>query len=72
VVSDVGGHRKILEDFLHAISMDNKPRCDGYEGRRSLEVAEALYESSRTGQAVTLPVKATQISSGYNIFDEDV
>ena len=34
VVSDVSGHRKVLEDFLRAIETNGKPMCDGYEGRR--------------------------------------
>jgi len=54
VVSDVRGHQRILEDFLRAIATNGRPLCDGHEGRRSLELAQAIYESSRTGQAVTL------------------
>jgi UDP-N-acetyl-2-amino-2-deoxyglucuronate dehydrogenase len=54
VVSDVRGHQRILEDFLRAIATNSRPLCDGREGRRSLELAQAIYGSSRTGQAVTL------------------
>ena len=54
VVSDVRGHKAVLEDFLRAIETNGKPRCDGQEGRRSVELVRAIYESSRTGQAVTL------------------
>ena len=54
VVSDVSGHKRILEDFIQAIEIDGKPRCDGYEGRRSVEFVQAIYESSRTGESVTL------------------
>jgi len=54
VVSDVSGHRRILEDFLRAIETDGRPICDGYEGRRSVELVQAIYESSRTGESVTL------------------
>lgn len=60
VVTDVGGHQRILEDFLHAILTDSKPCCDGYEGRRSVEVVEAIYKSSRTGQPARLLGRATQ------------
>ena len=60
VVSDVSGHRKILEDFLQAIETDTIPLCDGREGRRSVELVRAIYESSRTGQPVNV---ATQTSS---------
>jgi len=54
VLSDVSGHRRILEDFLRAIETDSKPVCDGYEGRRSVELVQAIYESSRSGESVTL------------------
>jgi UDP-N-acetyl-2-amino-2-deoxyglucuronate dehydrogenase len=54
VVSDVSGHKRILEDFLKAIATDGKPMCDGHEGRRSVELVQAIYESSRTGEAVTI------------------
>lgn len=54
VVSDVSGHKRILEDFIRAIKTDGKPKCDGYEGRRSVELIQAIYESSRTDESVTL------------------
>jgi len=58
VVSDFSGHNKILEDFLHAIATDTQPLCDGREGRRSVELVQAIYESSRTGRPVTLAGRA--------------
>ena len=54
VVSDVSGHKEILSDFLRSIETGGTPICDGREGRRSVELARAVYESSRTGQAVRL------------------
>jgi predicted dehydrogenase len=51
IVSDVSGHRRLIEDFIHAIQTDARPRCDGHEGRRSLALVDAIYGSSRTGQA---------------------
>ncbi len=54
VVSDVRGHQRILEDFLLAIEKDGRPLCDGHEGRRSLELVQAIYQSSHTGLSVTL------------------
>lgn len=47
VVSDVRGHRHIIEDFLAAIKTNSRPLCDGREGRRSLALVEAIYESSK-------------------------
>lgn len=54
VVSDVSGHQKILGDFLRAVETNGTPSCDGREGRRSVALVRAVYQSSRTGQAVTL------------------
>jgi UDP-N-acetyl-2-amino-2-deoxyglucuronate dehydrogenase len=54
IVSDVSGHKRIIEDFLYAIESHTSPICDGREGRRSVEVIQAIYESSRTGRPVTL------------------
>lgn len=51
-ISDTRGHRTILEDFIRAIQTNGKPICDGYQARRSVEVVQAIYESSRTGKAV--------------------
>jgi len=50
VVSDVRGHQSILEDFLHAIKTNSRPACDGEEGRRSVALIEAIYESARSGE----------------------
>ena len=55
IVSDVSGHKRILEDFLNAIATSGTPRCDGREGRRSVNLVEAIYESSRRRQAVDVP-----------------
>src|SRR5881628_313232 len=54
VVSDVRGHRRVLEDFLCAIRTGARPLCDGREGRRSVELVQALYRSARAGAAVAL------------------
>jgi UDP-N-acetyl-2-amino-2-deoxyglucuronate dehydrogenase len=55
VVSDVSGHKRILEDFLNAVAKNSKPRCDGREGRRSVNLVQAIYESARRGQVVEVP-----------------
>jgi predicted dehydrogenase len=54
VVSDVTGHKQLLQDFLRAIETNCRPLCDGVEGRRSVALVQAIYESARTGQPVTL------------------
>jgi len=54
VVSNTAGHRALIEDFINAVREDRDPVCSGTEGRRSLVLAEAIYESARTGKAVKL------------------
>lgn len=57
VISDVSGHRRVIEDFLQAIATGGQPLCDGREGRRSVELVQAIYESSRTGQMIKVGAK---------------
>lgn len=52
VVSDASPHRRVIEDFLEAIRTGGRPACDGREGRRSVALVEALYESARTRASV--------------------
>ncbi len=53
-VADETPHRRIFEDFVHAIQTNGVPACDGAEGRRSVQVVEAIYESAKTGRRVTI------------------
>jgi UDP-N-acetyl-2-amino-2-deoxyglucuronate dehydrogenase len=46
-VTDISGHKAILEDFLHAIANNTEPVCKGRDGRRSLALVEAIYDSAR-------------------------
>ena len=48
------GHARQLADFVHAVRTGGKPLVDGREGRRSVEVIEAVYWSARTGRTVEL------------------
>jgi predicted dehydrogenase len=54
LIADASGHRALLADFLRAVETDGRPLCDGREGRRSVELVQAVYESARTGQPVAL------------------
>ena len=54
VVSDMRGHRRVLEDFIAAIRTGATPLCDGRDGCRSVALVEAMYRSARTGAAVVL------------------
>jgi hypothetical protein len=48
------GHTRQLADFIDAIKENRKPFVDGAEGRRSVELIEAIYQSARTGTIVRL------------------
>ena len=48
------GHTMVFEEFISSIIEDRPSRIDGHEGRRSVEVIEAIYESAKTGQRVKL------------------
>ena len=44
----------IIEDMLGAITQGQPLQCDGYEGRKTVQIFSAIYESSQTGQPVLL------------------
>jgi UDP-N-acetyl-2-amino-2-deoxyglucuronate dehydrogenase len=46
VISDVRGHQRIIEDFIHCIHTGGTPVCDGREGLRSLAVVESIYRAA--------------------------
>jgi len=48
------GHQRQFEDFIAAIREHRQPVINGHEGRKSVELILAIYESSRTGQRVRL------------------
>jgi predicted dehydrogenase len=54
VVSDVAAHRAVFEDFIRSMRTGGRPCCDGADGRRSLEVIEAIYRASATGAPVSV------------------
>ncbi len=47
-------HRRQLADMVEAIQHDRPPAIDGSEGRRSVAVILAIYESNRRGDWITL------------------
>jgi len=51
---DVASHAAQLEDLLTAIEAGREPAVTGESGRATLEIICAVYESARTGRAVTL------------------
>lgn len=52
VVADASAHRRVLEDFLEALDTGRAPRVTLKEARRSIALAEAIYESSRSARPV--------------------
>ncbi len=53
---DIGyyGHEQQILDFIEAIRQDTSPLIDGEEGRKSVQIVSAVYESARTGQEIIL------------------
>ncbi len=49
------GHRDQLADFLQAIDEERALLVDGREGRKSVEIIRAIYESAKEGREVGLP-----------------
>lgn len=50
------GHLDQFTDFVNCINNGTAPAVDGYEGRKSVEIILAIYQSSWTGQRVSLPL----------------
>lgn len=48
------GHEKQIEDMIFAVERDNKVLIDAAEGRKSVEIVLAVYESAGTGKKVQL------------------
>lgn len=48
------GHRRQIEDMMHAVIENRAPMIDGCEGRKSLELVVALYEAANEGKLVKL------------------
>jgi UDP-N-acetyl-2-amino-2-deoxyglucuronate dehydrogenase len=50
------GHLGYYRNVLKVLSGEATPDTDGREGRKSLELILAIYESARTGEFVSLPL----------------
>ena len=48
------GHRRNIRDFVKAIQEGRTPAIDGKEGRRAVELIEAIYRSASSGKVVRL------------------
>ena len=49
-------HALQIQEFLQAVLEDREPAVTGAEARKSLEIIQAIYQSSRTGLPVRLPL----------------
>ncbi len=52
------GHRPYYENVVKVLRGEAAPGTDGREGRKSLELILAIYESARTEREVTLPLRS--------------
>jgi UDP-N-acetyl-2-amino-2-deoxyglucuronate dehydrogenase len=50
-------HALQIQDFLQAIALDRDPAVTGEDGRRVVEIFQAIYQSNREGRSIRLPVR---------------
>ncbi len=50
------GHRAQIAEMVEVVRTGKRPTIDGPEGRKTVELVLAIYESARTGKAVDLPL----------------
>lgn len=53
---DCTWHRMQIEDFVRSVLHGTEPSVPGAEGRKSVEIINAIYESSRTKMPIKLPL----------------
>ncbi|WP_375227385.1 Gfo/Idh/MocA family protein [Roseobacter sp. S98] len=58
------GHREYYKHVVHAINEDGPNLVDGFEGRKSLELITAIYESIETGKEIHLRFRPSRARLG--------
>jgi len=58
------GHIRYIEHVLDCIRNNKQALVDGLEGRKSLELINAIYESAETGKEVELKFKPRRSKLG--------
>jgi predicted dehydrogenase len=58
-VGNEGGHSSQIKAFLSAIQNKTQPVCTGEDGRESVRLVLAAYESAKTGRSVALSLLTT-------------
>ncbi|NUM53091.1 MAG: Gfo/Idh/MocA family oxidoreductase [Candidatus Hydrogenedentes bacterium] len=48
------GHRRQIADFVESLVSGRPPKIDGREGRKAVELIEAVYRSAETGKPVAM------------------
>jgi UDP-N-acetyl-2-amino-2-deoxyglucuronate dehydrogenase len=56
--ADPSYHAMQIQDFLRAILEQREPLVNGEEGRKSLALMTAIYQSGRTGAPVRFPIRS--------------
>lgn len=51
------GHTPLIDNVMHALETDGTPLVTAEDGRRTLELITAIYESASTRRPVALPLK---------------
>ena len=59
------GHKAYYDHVVDCIQNDKKHLVDGLEGRKSLELISAIYESIETGREVSLRFRPARCRLGY-------
>ena len=63
-------HTEYLKDVIYSIKNNTRGLVDGFEGRRSVELITALYESAESGKEVVLRFKPSRSKLGMS--DENI
>ena len=50
-------HRRQIADMVEAINNNREPLVNGEEGRKAVEIILAIYESSKKGKEIRLPLR---------------
>ncbi len=58
------GHKRFLENVIDCLENNTNALVDGLEGRKSLELINAMYESIETGREVFLQFEPTHSRLG--------